>query len=82
MKSTGLVRRMDPLGRLVIPMELRRKMGIDNKDPMEIYDEGQNIILKKYEPSCTFCGNCSDTFLHKGKLVCKKCQAEIKALVK
>ena len=82
MKSTGIVRRADELGRIVIPMELRKKMGIEEKDPMEIYVEGNNIILRKYEPSCTFCGSCEDTILHKGKIICKKCQTEIKALGK
>ena len=57
MKSTGIVRRVDELGRVVIPIELRNKFGIAEKDPIEIYVDGSNIILKKYEPNCIFCGN-------------------------
>ena len=56
MKSTGIVRRVDELGRVVIPIELRNKFGITEKDPMEIYVDGSSIILKKYEPNCIFCG--------------------------
>ena len=55
MKSVGIVRKVDELGRIVIPVELRRKFGIDIKDSMEIYTEDNCIILKKYEPSCIFC---------------------------
>jgi len=54
-KSTGIVRKVDELGRVVIPIELRRTLGIDIKDPVEIYVDGENIILKKYQPSCIFC---------------------------
>ena len=57
MKSVGIVRKVDELGRIVIPVELRRKFGIDIKDSMEIYTEDNCIILKKYEPSCIFCGD-------------------------
>ena len=57
MKATGIVRRVDELGRVVIPIELRNKFGIAEKDPIEIYVDGSNIILKKYEPNCIFCGN-------------------------
>ena len=57
MKSTGIVRKVDELGRIVLPIELRRTMGIDVKDALEIYVEGDTIMLRKYEPSCVFCGN-------------------------
>ena len=57
MKSIGIVRRIDELGRVVIPIELRNKFGISEKDPIEIYVEGSTIVLKKYEPNCIFCGN-------------------------
>ena len=56
MKSTGIVRRVDELGRVVIPIELRNKFNISEKDPIEIYVDGSSIILKKYEQSCIFCG--------------------------
>ena len=54
MKSTGIIRKIDDLGRVVLPIELRRNMGIDERDPIEIYVEGDMIILKKFQPSCIF----------------------------
>ena len=57
MKSTGIVRRVDELGRVVIPIELRNKFNIQLKDPIEIYVDGSSIILKKFEQNCIFCGN-------------------------
>lgn len=73
MKSTGIVRRVDELGRVVIPIELRNKFGIAEKDPIEIYVDGSSIVLKKYEPNCIFCGNSKKLSEYKGKLVCDKC---------
>ena len=73
MKSTGIVRRVDELGRVVIPIEIRNKFGIAEKDPIEIYVEGSNIVLKKHEQSCIFCGNTKGLSEYKGKLVCDKC---------
>lgn len=73
MKSTGIVRKVDELGRVVLPIELRNKLGITVKDPMEIYVEGSNIILKKYEQNCIFCGNSKKLINYEGKLVCEKC---------
>ncbi len=73
MKSTGIVRRVDELGRVVIPIELRNKFGISEKDPIEIYVDGSSIILKKYEPNCVFCGNSKRLSEYKDKLVCSKC---------
>lgn len=80
MKSTGIVRKMDELGRIVIPVELRRSLDIQEKDGMEILVDGERIILQKYVPSCAciFCGNMDDTVSINGKLVCKKCLEEIK----
>lgn len=77
MKSTGIVRRVDELGRVVIPIELRNNFGISEKDPIEIYTEGSSIILKKYEPNCTFCGKSKNLVEYKGKLVCTKCAKQI-----
>ena len=77
MKSTGIVRRVDELGRVVIPIEIRNKFGIAEKDPIEIYVEGSNIILKKHEESCIFCGNSKDLSEYKGKPICSKCIAQI-----
>jgi len=73
MKSTGIVRKVDELGRVVIPIELRRTLGIDEKDALEIYVDSEKIILKKYEPACVFCGNAGDITHFKGKNVCREC---------
>lgn len=77
MKSTGVVRQLDTLGRIVLPIELRRTMNIGVKDMLEIYVEGDEIILKKYHPSCIFCSDARDVVPYKGKLVCKACLAEL-----
>lgn len=76
-KSTGIVRRVDELGRVVIPIELRRTLGIDEKDALEIYVDQEKIILKKYEPACVFCGNAEDVYNFKGKNVCRECASAI-----
>lgn len=73
MKATGIVRRVDELGRIVLPIELRRNLDIEERDPLEIYLEGDRIILRKYEPACIFCGGDHDLVSHKGKNVCQKC---------
>ena len=77
LKSTGVVRKVDELGRIVIPIELRRTMGIEEKDALEIYVDNEKIILKKYEPACIFCGNAEDISNYKGKNICSNCLAEI-----
>ena len=73
MKSTGVVRRVDELGRIVIPIELRRTLDIEIKDALEIYVDRDQIILKKYEPACLFCGNARDVQNYKGKNICQEC---------
>ena len=78
MKSTGVVRKLDNLGRIVIPIELRKTMGIAIKDTLEIFTEGDEIILKKYEPGCIFCNDARNVKLFKGKMVCEKCMNEMK----
>ena len=77
MKSTGIVRKVDELGRIVLPIELRRTMNIDVKDALEIYVDGDQIVLKKYEPSCIFCGNAKDVVTYKGRNICPACIEEI-----
>ena len=77
MKSTGIVRKVDELGRVVIPIELRRTLGIEVKDALEIYVDGESIILKKYEPACVFCSNADGVTQYKGKNVCKSCAGSI-----
>lgn len=78
MKSTGVVRRVDELGRIVIPIELRRNLDIAEKDALEIYVEGEQIILKKYQPVCIFCGQAKEVRNYKGKNICPICLKEIK----
>jgi transcriptional pleiotropic regulator of transition state genes len=73
MKATGIVRRVDELGRVVIPIELRRNLGIGEKDGLEIFVEAERIILRKYEPCCVFCGNAEKITHFKGKNVCDSC---------
>jgi len=77
MKSTGIVRKVDELGRVVIPIELRNQFQIAEKDPIEIYVDGSSIVLKKYEKSCLFCGNSKKLVEYKGKLICSKCLKQI-----
>ncbi|WP_409068884.1 AbrB/MazE/SpoVT family DNA-binding domain-containing protein [Clostridium caseinilyticum] len=73
MKNIGIVRKVDDLGRIVIPKELRRTLNIEEGDGLEIYTEGEQIILKKYEPCCIFCGEGKEVINFKGKNICKKC---------
>ncbi|MCK8816072.1 AbrB/MazE/SpoVT family DNA-binding domain-containing protein [Natroniella sulfidigena] len=77
MKSTGIVRKVDNLGRMVIPIELRRTLGIETKDPLEIYVDSEKIILKKYEPACIFCQSAEETVEFKGKVICAECLEEM-----
>ena len=80
MKATGIIRSVDELGRVVIPIEIRNQFNIVEKDPIEIYVDDSSIILKKYEPNCVFCGNTNDLIEYKGKLVCEKCSKELNIL--
>lgn len=77
MKSTGIIRRMDELGRVVIPIEIRNQFNIAEKDPIEIYVDGSSIVLKKFEPNCVFCGNTKNLLTYKDKLICDKCSKKI-----
>ena len=78
MKSTGILRNIDELGRIVIPKEIRKKLQIESSDPIEIYVESDKIILTKYQPHCHFCGNEGDVVEFKGKKICKACLEELK----
>mgnify|MGYP001256919210 CR=1 FL=1 len=78
MKSTGIVRKVDELGRVVIPIELRRTLRIAEKDALEIYVDGEKIILKKYEPACIFCGNAEGVKVYKEKNICVECLQNMK----
>ena len=78
MESTGIVRKVDELGRVVLPIELRRTFDIAEKDALEIFVEGSTIILKKYQPACIFCGDAKDVNKYKGKNICPACMEELK----
>jgi transcriptional pleiotropic regulator of transition state genes len=79
MKSTGITRKIDELGRIVLPIELRRTLGIGEKETLEIYVDGNSVVLKKYQPACLFCGNANDVSEHMGKNVCVACISYLKS---
>lgn len=79
MKSTGIVRRVDGLGRIVLPIELRRVFNLDISDAVEIYTDDDKIILKKFQRSCVFCNSPEDVVEYKGKTVCSKCMEELRS---
>lgn len=78
MKSTGIVRKIDELGRIVLPIEIRRTLDMDRGDSVEIFVDEEKIILKRYNPACIFCGNAENVSVFKGKLVCADCLREMK----
>ncbi|MBR5342492.1 MAG: AbrB/MazE/SpoVT family DNA-binding domain-containing protein [Oscillospiraceae bacterium] len=80
MKSTGIVRKVDELGRIVLPIEMRRTLDIAEKDALEIYVDGDNIILRKYQPACIFCDNLKNVVSFQGKNICPDCLEKIKAI--
>ena len=73
MKSTGIVRKVDELGRIVLPIEMRRTLGVDNRDPIEMFIEAGAVILRKYAPGCVFCGNPKEIIDFHGKRICRDC---------
>ena len=77
MKSTGIVRNLDQLGRLVIPKETRKVLNLNGGDPVEIFTDGDTIILKKYVRGCQCCGDMKDVKEYKGIRICKKCLNEL-----
>lgn len=77
MKSTGIVRKIDNLGRITLPIELRRNLDVDCGDPLEIYTEASSIVLRKFEPNCVFCGNTKKLVQYKEKNVCEHCRREL-----
>lgn len=80
MKSTGIVRRIDELGRIVLPAELRRTLDIGERETMEIFVEGTAVVLKKFRPTCIFCESAKDISVFKGKNICPKCLRELRGL--
>jgi transcriptional pleiotropic regulator of transition state genes len=77
MKATGIVRKVDGLGRIVLPVELRRERGILVNGAIEIFTEDEKIIMQKYEPACVFCESADDVAEYKGRKVCKSCIEEL-----
>ena len=77
MKATGIVRKVDELGRIVLPIELRNTLDIKIKDPIEIFVDGEFVLLRKYEPACVFCGNAKNVKRFHDKNVCSSCIEEI-----
>ncbi|MCI6582969.1 MAG: AbrB/MazE/SpoVT family DNA-binding domain-containing protein [Oscillospiraceae bacterium] len=78
MKSTGIVRKIDELGRIVLPKELRRTLGLNDRESVEIYVDQDAIILKKFKSTCVLCGDNEDLLDFKGKSICQKCMDELK----
>lgn len=81
MKATGITRKIDSLGRFVIPMEVRKNLGVDVGDMMEIFIDKDLIALKKYSPGCVICGNIHNIVMYKGKRICKDCIDELEKTV-
>lgn len=77
MRSTGIIRRLDSLGRIVPPMEMRRTLGIEDRDELEFSLEGDAIVMRKYKPSCAFCGQTEELTEFKGRCVCRHCLHEL-----
>ena len=77
MKSTGIVRKVDELGRIVLPIELRRTLDIAERDALEIYVDGTSIVLQKHESCCVFCGSSADVSVFKDKNICASCKNEL-----
>ena len=80
MKTKGMVRQLDSLGRVVLPIELRRTLDINTKDMLEIFVEGSSVVLRKYEPNCHFCGSSAGLTSYRDKLICRHCLKEIREL--
>ena len=80
MKATGVVRAIDSLGRIVLPIEIRKTLDINEKDELEIFVEEDRIIFKKYQPACLFCGNADNIIHYKGKLICKECLDDLSSI--
>ena len=79
MKSTGIVRKIDELGRIVLPIEMRRTLGISEKDPIEIFTESDSIVLRKYQSTCIFCDSTQNIVSFEGKSICGECLENLKS---
>ncbi len=79
MRAAGIVRKVDELGRVVIPKETRQMLSINEKDSLEIFIDENSLILKKYSPGCTFCNNITNLMILNGKYICEECREDLKA---
>lgn len=80
MKSTGMVRKVDELGRIVLPAEIRKSMDINIRDALEIFTDGGRIVLQKYQPACIFCGDADRVIFFEDKRICRACLDKLKTL--
>ena len=80
MKSTGMVRKVDELGRVVLPAEIRKSMDINIRDSLEIFTDGGRIVLQKYQPACIFCGDADEVVFFGDKRICRACLEKLKGL--
>lgn len=80
MKSTGIIRKVDDLGRIVLPIELRRTLDIAERDELEIFMENDRIILQKYEPACIFCGSARNLASYARKNICGECVRKLREI--
>lgn len=77
MKETGITRNLDDMGRIVLPIELRRRMNLEEGTPLEIFTQGEQIILQKHTEACVFCGNRKDLVPFRGRWICSSCREEV-----
>ncbi len=82
MRPSGIIRKVDTLGRVVIPKEIRQLLDISHGDPIEIYTDKSTIVLKKYEPSCIFCGTVTNITSFNGHTICPECIARMSCDIK
>ena len=80
MKTVGIIRKVDELGRVVLPIEMRRTLDIEERDPLEISLEGETIVLRKVQCVCVFCGDDQDLLEYTGKCICSNCRKDICSL--
>lgn len=80
MKDTGVVRKLDELGRITLPMELRKSLGLKEKDALQIFVDGERIVLERYAPSDIFTGSMDDLIEYHGKKVSKESIKELAKL--
>ncbi len=77
MKSTGIVRKIDKLGRIVLPVELRKTLDIGDQDNIEIAVDGDSVVLRKHNPACIFCNGLNEVGVFRGKNICMNCLREL-----